>query len=215
MIAFVDPAPSIRDRIEELVQIVSASRLNTFHTCRLKFFFRYVQELTKPMTAALFVGKAVHAALQKWSNCRWRGEPYDLDALKPAFLDSWAMAQEEEPVRWQEDQEQDQQSKAWDLVELYLRETPVPVEEKPEAVEVTVEADLSQHGLPTLLGVIDLVRPGGGIVDFKTSSSAPQSGQVLCGCVRHGGDHRSSSRGLLHPCDQGVVRWLECPRCAR
>ena len=43
----------------------------------------------------------------------------------------------------------------------------------PEAVEVPMEADLSKHGLPTLIGVLDLVRAGGRIVDFKTSGKTP------------------------------------------
>ena len=36
--------PTVRP-VEELLATVSASRLNTFHTCRLKFFFQYVQRL--------------------------------------------------------------------------------------------------------------------------------------------------------------------------
>jgi len=52
---------------DDLTNVVSASRLNCFHSCRLKFYFRYVLELVKPGSAALFVGKAVHAALQQWS----------------------------------------------------------------------------------------------------------------------------------------------------
>ena len=76
----------------ELLAVVSASRLNCFHTCRLKFYFRYVLKLIKPATAALFVGKAVHAALQQWSVARWRGDPYDASTLKPAFEAHWCSA---------------------------------------------------------------------------------------------------------------------------
>ena len=39
-------------------------------------------------------------------------------------------------------------------------ETPIKADEKPEAGEAAVEADLSQHGLPTLIGIIDLIRAG-------------------------------------------------------
>jgi CRISPR/Cas system-associated exonuclease Cas4 (RecB family) len=45
-------------------------------------------------------------------------------------------------------------------------------------VEVAVEADLTAHGLPKLVGVLDLVRPGGRIVDFKTSGKTPDAEQV-------------------------------------
>jgi hypothetical protein len=58
------------------------------------------------------------------------------------------------------EKEQAVKSATWDLIESYLRETPIAPDEKPEAVEVGVEADLSGHGLPLLVGVIDLLRAG-------------------------------------------------------
>ena len=54
----------------------------------------------------------------------------------------------------------------------------VPADEKPEAVEVSVEADLTAHGLPRLIGVLDLVRQSGRIVDFKSSGKTPDPRQV-------------------------------------
>ena len=51
----------------------------------------------------------------------------------------------------------------------HLREHHVPAEVKPDAVEVSVEADLRQHGLPRLIGIIDLVQQKQ-IIDYKTSS---------------------------------------------
>ena len=177
---------------DHLTNVVSASRLNCFSSCRLKFFFRYVLELAKPATAALFVGKAVHAALQQWSTARWRGQAHDAESLKAGFMMNWITGQEEEPVKWEAD-EDEQQEKAWGLVEMYLRETPIPAEEKPEAVEVRVEADLAKHGLPSLVGIIDLVRPGGTIVDFKTSAATPNAEQVL-----HRNETQLTAYGLLY-----------------
>ena len=178
MIALTPPARKTAIPGDDLTSVVSASRLNCFHSCRLKFYFRYVLELIKPATAALFVGKAVHAALQQWSTARWRGQEHGAPALRERFLMNWITAQELEPVSWDAD-EDTQQEKAWGLVDMYLRDTPIPAEEKPEAVEVRVEADLAQHGLPTLVGIIDLVRPGGRIVDFKTSAATPNAELVL------------------------------------
>lgn len=175
----------------ELLSVVSASRLNTFHSCRMKFYFRYVLKLVKPATAALFVGKAVHAALQQWSVARWRGEPQDAATLKPTFDAHWTESQEEEPIEWKKP-ETDEQAKAWGLVEMYLRDTPIPPEEKPQAVEVRVEAEL-RGGLPSLLGFIDLVRPGGRIVDFKTSAATPQEDQAI-----HRNELQLTAYGLLY-----------------
>jgi putative RecB family exonuclease len=94
---------------DRLTSVVSASRLNTFHSCRLKFYFRYVMEMVKPATAALFVGKAVHAALQQWSTARWRGQAHDAPALREGFLMSWITGQEDEPVAWEPGEEDAQQ----------------------------------------------------------------------------------------------------------
>ncbi len=189
------PQPTVRPAPagHHLTSVVSASRLNCFHTCRLKFFFRYVLELVKSATAALFVGKAVHAALQQWSTARWRGQTHDASSLKPGFILNWVTGQEEEPVKWEPGEENDQQDKAWGLVEMYLRDTPIPAEEKPEAVEVRVDADLAKHGLPTLVGIIDLVRPGGRIVDFKTSAATPNAEQVV-----HRNETQLTAYGLLY-----------------
>jgi len=67
------------------------------------------------------------------------------------------------------------------------------VDEKPEAVEVGVEAGLSDHGLPNLRGFIDLIRPGGRIVDFKTTATTPNAEQVL-----HRNELQLTAYGLLY-----------------
>ena len=80
-------------------------------------------------------------------------------------------------MEWGE--EQDEQMKmGWRLLETYFRESPIPADEKPEAVEVSIEADMKQHGLPNLVGILDLVRAGGRIVDFKSSGKTPDPAQV-------------------------------------
>ncbi len=177
---------------DELTATVSASRLNTFLSCRLKFYFRYVLRLVKPSNPGMFVGRAVHFALQRWSLGRWRGQQPDKEALKEDFLAEWAASQTDHPVSWDADEEAEQK-KAWNLVEMYLQETPIPTAEKPEAVEVRVEADLAKHGLPSLVGVIDLVRPGGCIVDFKTTASSPQVEQAI-----HRNESQLTAYGILY-----------------
>ena len=191
MIALAEP-PEKTSLVDEPV---SASRLSLFHACRLKFFFRYVEKLTKPVSAALFVGQAVHAALQQWSTRRWKGQPCAEADIWQGFDAQWTTAQGEmpEPIQWDDAEEQTQRGKAWGLVEHYLANTPIPVEEKPVAVEVGVEADLSSLGFPSLRGVIDLVRPGGTIVDFKTTAVTPNEEQVL-----HKNEMQLTAYGLLY-----------------
>ena len=191
VIALVEPPREEKRGV--LDEPVSASRLNLFHSCRLKFYFRYVEKIQKPASAALHVGKAVHAGLQQWSKRRWMGQACGAEVIKADFETNWALSQVEEPVEFELGEEAAQRDKAWGLVEMYLRETPVPPDEKPEAVEVGVEADLSRHGLPTLRGFIDLVRPGGLIVDFKTTAQTPNEEQVL-----HRNETQLTAYGLLY-----------------
>ena len=179
--------------IEELLSSVSASRLSSFHQCRLKFWFRYVLGLVKPKTAALHVGSSIHLVLKYWNKARWKNEQPTLKQLHDVFTQSWAEELARGSVEWELGEEDEAKKCSFRLLETYIREGPIPPDEKPEAVEVGVEANLSQHGLPNLVGIIDLVRAGGTIVDFKTSGKSPDPQMV--GFLN---DIQLSSYGILY-----------------
>ena len=165
-----EPAP-----LEKLKRTVSASRLNCWLQCRLKFYFRYVLKLTKPKTTALHFGSVVHLVLQQWNLTRWRRQPFEIDKLKQVFDAGWL---DQGEIDW-DGEEPEQKNSAWNVLEKYFTDTPIKADEMPEAVEVPVEADLTQHGLPVLIGVLDLVRAGGRIVDFKTAAKTPDTDMAL------------------------------------
>lgn len=175
----VAPAADQPRSLDELRATVSASRLNTWLSCRLKFYFRYVLGLTKPRTAALYVGHTVHGVLKLWNRARWRRQLLTVDSLKRRFKTLWRIDQRKQPVAWDDGEEPGEQQTAWSLLDLYFRESPIPPNELPEAVEVSVEADLSQHGLPKLIGILDLVRAGGRIVDYKTVGQTPSDEKAI------------------------------------
>ena len=97
-------APTRGEIISHLQKKVSASRLTLFLQCRLKFFFRYVAGLTKPKTAALHVGSAVHAVLKAWNKARWKNRQLTLKELHNAFAKAWADVGDD-PVRWEPGEE--------------------------------------------------------------------------------------------------------------
>jgi CRISPR/Cas system-associated exonuclease Cas4 (RecB family) len=163
--------------IDDLIATVSASRLSTWQQCRLKFMFRYVLGLKKPKSPALHVGSTVHSVLRYWNLARWKGEHPTLKQLHDVYSTQWCEHQQQEPVEWQGDQDEEKKT-GWRLLETVFRESPIPADERPEAVEVSVEADLAGHGLPKLVGILDLVRAGGRIVDFKSSAKTPDPAQV-------------------------------------
>jgi putative RecB family exonuclease len=164
------PAQPKATAIELLQKSVSASRLNTWLSCRLKFYFRYVQQISKPKTPALHVGSVVHLILQAWNMARWRKQQFQLERFKQVFEASW----EDQPpgINW-DGEEAGEKSTAWSVLEMYFAQTPIKANEIPEGVEVPMECDLSKHSLPTLIGVLDLVRAGGRIVDFKSTGKTP------------------------------------------
>jgi CRISPR/Cas system-associated exonuclease Cas4 (RecB family) len=182
--------PSESELITGLQHTVSASRLTLFLQCRLKFYYRYVLNLQKPKSPSLHVGNTVHTVLKAWNKARWLEQPLTLKGAHDVFTQAWS-DQAREPVQWDGD-EPDQQSTAWRLCETYLREAHVPATLKPDAVEVSVETELKQHGLPRLVGVLDLVQQRQ-IIDYKTSSTTPQPDKVA-----HTHEVQTSSYAVLY-----------------
>ncbi|MDF1862590.1 MAG: PD-(D/E)XK nuclease family protein [Verrucomicrobiales bacterium] len=176
------------------LEYISASRLKCFQTCRLQYFFRYVAKIRTVTSPALLVGQVVHAVLQAWNLARWRGEDASVDAMANAFAFLWESKADEQKMQWKSAEEEEaEKAKAWRILEHYLQNSPIPLAEKPEAVEVVVERDLLAHGLPPLKGVIDLVRGGGRIVDFKTTARTPDESQA-----RHLNDVQLGCYALLY-----------------
>ena len=165
-------------RLAQLCTTVSASRLSLWLQCRLKFYFRYLLQVQKPQTPSMHSGSTVHAVLQHWNLTRWRREPFALAPLKELFTAQWTKLQQGVQISWEDGQEAERAS-AWRALEHYFSQTPIQANERPEAVEVSVAADLSRNGLPTLIGIIDLVRAGGRIVDFKVSGKTPDAQSVV------------------------------------
>jgi len=174
----LSPAPT--KVAKDPLEYISASRLKSFHTCRLQWYFRYIEQIPGKASRALLVGKVVHAVLQAWNLARWRGEDCSIERMELVFEASWIHGCEEEAMIWKTSEEEaKEKAGALSILKHYLTHTPIPQEEKPEAVEVRVERDLDAHGLPPLVGIIDLVRGGGMIVDFKTSARSPDSFMAL------------------------------------
>lgn len=189
MIGLLEPKPASTSSLPA----VSATRLNTWLGCRLRYYFKYVLRLKTPKTAALYVGSTVHTVLKQWNRARWRKEILTTDQLKAAFEKAWETEQQVEKVNWQQDEERDEKKKGWALLQTYFAKTTIPNDERPEGVEVTAEADLTKHGLPKLMGVLDLVRAKGIIVDYKTVGQTPKDEKAI-----HGNEVQLSIYSILY-----------------
>ena len=191
------PERSEQDIITALQETVSASRLSLFLQCRLKFYFRYVLKLKKPKTASLHLGNAVHAVLKAWNKARWVQQPLSLKVVHETYQTAWA-DNTEGSVEWDPGEEEADKTTGWRLLDTYLRESHLPAEVKPDAVEVPVEADLQQHGLPRLIGILDLVQQRQ-IIDYKTSATTPNADKVA-----HSTEIQTSSYAILYRHNTGA-----------
>src|SRR5665213_2805915 len=98
--------------LEELLATVSASRLQCWQQCRLKFYFRYVVNIPKRTTAALHIGKVFHAVLQLWNMARWRKEPFEIERFKKWFETDWVEQQADRGINW-DGEEEEQRKGTW------------------------------------------------------------------------------------------------------
>ena len=160
---------------------MSPSRLNCWLSCPLKWKLRYVDGIKTPTTPSLFVGKRVHAGLEVHYRHRMLGVTLMPGDVVARMDEAWDQAVAEEEMTFgSSSEEADVKTQAANLVRAYLEQ--VPADEKPLAVEATMEVPLvdpvtgEDLGIP-MLGIADLVLDGdeGPVVaDFKTSSrSAP------------------------------------------
>ena len=173
------PDPVIPDG--GLLKYLSASRLKCWQGCRRQFYFRYVERIRVPTAPALFIGTQVHEILRIWNWARWKEEPLTSAELRSRFDESWQSGLMADPtIAWEEATSSDvAREQSWAMLETYFAESPIHPEEKPEGVEVEVQCELADcdgRGLPPLKGIIDLVRPPGVIVDYKTAARTPDPG---------------------------------------
>ena len=91
------------------------------------------------------------------------------------FEADWTKRQGKTTVNW-DGEEQAERDGAWAVLQTCFAETPIKADERPEAVEVPMEAELP--GPPKLVGILDLVRSGGTIVEFKTAGQTPTPDKV-------------------------------------
>jgi putative RecB family exonuclease len=167
-------------------EYISPSRLSCWLCCPLKWKCRYLDNLRTPTTTSLILGKAVHAGLEVYYRHRQLGLTLSADDVAQRMSQSWAQIVDEEKMSFAStDAEQAARRQAAGLVQAYLAQ--VPKDERPQAVEVAVEAPLvdpdsgESLGIP-LVCVMDLVLcsdAGPAIVDFKTTSRSSEPLEVV------------------------------------
>ena len=155
------------------LEYLSASRLKSYLTCPLKFYFEKVLGLKKPANAAAHLGKAVHASLASYHTRLWRGEDASVEVIAGRFGFEFSKLEDAQPVKWDESNDRFEAIASGErLVRAYIEDESKRQQVKPIGVEVSLEAEVEGIPIP-LVGVADLVREGNRLTDFKTTAVTP------------------------------------------
>lgn len=178
-----------RDRPPTGRDYLSFSQINTYRSCPLRYYFRYIEQLPEEtVSAALVFGSAIHAALEYWFREQLAGNPEpDLDLLLAAYQEEWR----QRDLTHIEFGRKDDLDSLGQLAERVLRTFCDSDLARPEGTVLGVEEELRDNmidGCPDLLARLDLIVETDDAVivtDFKTSrsrwsqSQAEQSGEQL------------------------------------
>jgi len=157
------------------LKYLSASRLKSYLTCPLRFYFEKVVMIPRATGAAAHLGKAVHAGLAAYHMALWRGGDASPGSIAGKFAAAFDKLEQDQPVKWDDADERLESLAAGDrLVRTYLEDEALRPKRKPIGVEVKLEADIPGIAIP-LLGVADLVQEGNRLTDFKTTGVTPNS----------------------------------------
>lgn len=158
------------------LEYLSASRLKSYLTCPLRFYFEKVLAIPKPTSAAAHLGKAVHASLASYHTRLWRGEEASAETIAGRFGLEFSKLEDAQPVKWDESGDRFEAMTSGErLVRAYIEDESAREQRKPIGVEVSLDGDIPGVPIP-LVGVADLVREGNRLTDFKTTAVTPNAG---------------------------------------
>jgi len=185
----------------EPARVISASQVNTYLGCSLKYRFQYVDKIPRPWrVAAMAFGTSVHAAVEWFHRERLAGRSPEFASVLQVFDADW-YAQNTEPLVFSEKESKDSLAeKAKAMLQIYVESCNGA---KPVAVEQGFELDLADPETGELLevrlrGIIDLVEEGDVLVDLKTAGRTLESG----GLERH---LQLSTYALAHLLQHGSI----------
>lgn len=152
---------------------ISPTTAKAYLGCSLRFYFERVLRLPAPTSPALHLGKAIHAALQRFHLALWRGEDRSPETVSAFFSDAFARLERDEgPVEWSVKKPREKaREDGLRVVAAYL-DSPECLTEPPKAVEVFLSERIDGLSVP-LTGAMDLVRQDLVPVDFKSAAARP------------------------------------------
>ena len=190
--------------------MISASRLNSWISCPLRWHEVYVRGAPFRPSPPMIFGSAIHSALERLHRDLWLGRDVSVDALVELFWSELGARAKEIALSPKEIEKLGVQGRP--LLELYVAQY---AEEKPVAVELDLTVPIVDAGEDLgadLHGFIDLLTSDGRIVDLKTSARSSSTFQQVIQTRLQ----LDAYRYLLHQAEPGLsISGLEIRRLIR
>jgi putative RecB family exonuclease len=151
---------------------LSASQMNLYFQCSLKYKFQYIDRLPKPFKASgLVFGSAIHSAISWFHKNEMAGRKVSLEKLYAIFTADWYGQKVESDIRYRETEtETGLILLGKEMLGLYYHQPRKQVKgtEIPFTVPLVSPGNGDHLGI-NLEGYIDLLEENDTIVEFKTS----------------------------------------------
>jgi putative RecB family exonuclease len=160
---------------------LSASQINLYLLCSLKYRFQYLDELPKPFRpSALALGSSIHAALAWFHQQVQKGNGITLEKVWKIFEADWYAQRIDTKILYDGSQtEASLNVIGKELLRVYLERPEKRVKGAEVSFTIPLKRPANGEQLPVNLeGFIDLITADEAIVEFKTSGQAMSSFDV-------------------------------------
>jgi CRISPR/Cas system-associated exonuclease Cas4 (RecB family) len=170
---------------EHSIDHLSASQINLYIQCGLKYRFQYVDRAPRPFkSSGLVFGSAIHSTIEWFHKQRKMGKQVSLEKLYKILESDWFCQRVEDEVRYREGEEEKKLIlTAKEILGLYFNSPLDGVVDAEFPFRVPLVHHRSGKSLEVgLEGFIDLIEEGDIVTEFKTSARSmdPQNtGDIL------------------------------------
>jgi putative RecB family exonuclease len=160
------------NRPGELLDYISASRLNTWLTCREKFRLQYILGVGQEYSPSLHLGKCVHGALEFVHESIKVGDALNTELVLRIYDTLYQNPEKE--IDWKDDAHKKRLfDTGCNLIVAYLSSEYLEKVTQSQLPVIEKSLESSDSRLPMrLVGTVDLIR-GNVLTDFKTVASTP------------------------------------------
>jgi putative RecB family exonuclease len=152
---------------------LSASQINLYLLCGLKYKYQYIDKLPKPFKpSALAFGSVMHSALSWIHDKRIKGEEVSLDMVYRIFESDWYVQKLDTEIRYKDyEQELILELLGKEMLDMYLQLPQKELKGSEVHFSVPLTDPLSKEKLPVNLeGFFDLIEADDTITEFKNTA---------------------------------------------